>query len=221
MKLAALVSGGKDSLYAAYLASKDNEITKVVSVISKNNASYMFHSVNIQLVEMQAKSMGKDFVSIVTEGEKEYELGDLETVLKDLDVEGVVCGAIASEYQRSRVQAICDKLGLKLLSPLWGIEPEQYMHELIERGFKVIIVGVAAEGLGKEWLGREINNESLNALIALTRTYQIHLAGEGGEYETLVLDCPLFNKKIQIADSIVQWDPKSKSGFFIVKKAEL
>lgn len=213
MKLAVLSSGGKDSLYAAWLASKKYKLCCVVSLQSENEESYMFHVPNVALTLVQAKAMGLPIVFKRTEGEKEAELKDLREALKEakqeFSADGVVCGAIASEYQRKRVAKVCKELKLKLLAPLWGVEPYRYLKNLIRNKFKVIIVEVAAAGLGEEFLGRKLNSQLLKKLLTVHKKYKIHIAGEGGEYETLVLACPLFKRQIKVEETKIEWHGNS------------
>jgi len=206
MKLAALISGGKDSIYAAFKASKQNEIACIISFKSKRDDSYMFHIPNIHLVELQAKSMDIPLISVESSGIKEKELKDiekaLETAIKKYKIEGVVSGALASNYQKERIDNICSKLKIKSIAPLWHIDPKSYLKELIENNFKIIITGIAAEGFSKDFLGHEINETFLNKI----KDLRIHHGGEGGEYESLVLDCPLFNKKLKIKSSKIEME---------------
>jgi len=223
MKLAALVSGGKDSVYAAYLASHTHEITHIVSVISENPESYMFHVPNVHLVEQQANAMGIPAVVKVTKGIKEDELKDLENVLAGIkdEVDGIVTGAVASVYQKSRIDNICKKLGLQSIAPLWAMDPEKLVSDIIADGFDVILIGIAAPPMDEEWLGRKLNKRTLTDLIGLNKINKISVNGEGGEYESLVLDCPLFRKKIEIIESHNQWDAKTRSGHMDITKVEL
>src|SRR3989338_1044927 len=198
MRLAALISGGKDSIYSAYKSSKDNEIVCMISFKSKRADSYMFHIPNIELVRLQAESMNLPLIFMESSGIKEKELKDVKKALrmaiKKYKIEGVVSGALASNYQKERIDKICTELKIKSIAPLWHIEPEQYLNDLIKNNFKAIITGIAAEGLTEEFLGAEINNEFIKKI----KKIKIHLGGEGGEYESLVIDCPLFKKKLKI-----------------------
>jgi diphthine-ammonia ligase len=203
MKCGILFSGGKDSTYAAYLAKqKGYELTCLISVISKNKDSYMFHTPSINKTKKQAKVMGLPLIIARTKGEKEKELEDLEKVIKKAKEEyGVGCivtGALHSVYQASRIQKICDKLNLECFNPLWYKDEFEYLEELIKNKFKIIIIGVAAYPLDKSWLGREINKEFIEDVKKLKEKYKIHPAGEGGEFETFVLNCPLFEKGLKI-----------------------
>ncbi len=205
MKLAALVSGGKDSLYAMYQASKENEISCIISISSENKASYMFHFPNVDLVKEQAKSMNIPLITITTKGIKEEELKDIELVLKkvikEYKIQGIVTGALYSNYQKDRIDNICKKLNIKSIAPLWHINLEDYLNSLIKDKFKVIITGIAADGFNESWLGKEIDKETISKLKELNRKYSINLGFEGGEAETFVLDCPLFKKRIKILES--------------------
>ena len=204
MKLAVLFSGGKDSVYSAYLAKKEHELVCLISIFSENQESYMFHTPSISRVKHQAEVMEIPLIIQKTKGEKEEELKDLETAIKkakdEYKIQGIVTGAIQSVYQASRIQKICDKLELECINPLWQEDEIEYLNDLIKNKFKVIITGVFAYPLDKSWLGREINKEFIQQVEELREKYKIHPAGEGGEFETFVLDCPLFKKPLKIID---------------------
>jgi len=209
MKAAVLFSGGKDSTMAVYKALEMGwEVEYLVSLHSVNPHSYMFHVPNIHLDTILAEALDIPLVSAVTPGNKEEELKDLQIILKELKERGVraiFSGALSSTYQKSRIDGICQELGLSSLAPHWHRDPQEYMEEIIKLGFQVIITAVAAEGLDESWLGREINEETLDDLLVLHEKYGIHLAFEGGEAETLTLDGPIFKKKIVIQDSEKIW----------------
>jgi asparagine synthase (glutamine-hydrolysing) len=219
MKLGILCSGGKDSLFAAYKASKEHELVCVIAIKSRNPESYMFHIPNIDLVKLQAKAMDIPLVWWETDGIKEEELEDLKQAIeiakKKYKIEGIVSGAIASNYQKTRVDNICDELKLKSIATLWGVNEELYINELM-KNFKVIIVGIAAEGLNKELLGTTIGITFLDRM----RSLNVSPIGEGGEYESLVLECPLFNSKIKVEEFEIKMEDE-RTGHYIIKKAIL
>ena len=223
MKVAVLFSGGKDSTMAYYKAVEEgHDVKYLVSLISDNPASYMFHVANIHITELSAEALGIPLLKKVTKGIKEEELEDLTSILKELKdngVEGIYSGALHSVYQKSRIDSICDELGLKSCAPLWHRDPEEYMREIIELGFEVIITSVSAEGLDEYWLGKKIDSSVLEDIIDLNKKYGMHMAFEGGEAETLVLDGPIFNKRIKIVESEVIWD--RDCGYFLIKEAFL
>ena len=206
MNLAALLSGGKDSLYAAYVATMYGwDVTHTVT-IRPHQLSWMYHTDNIHLTEVIADALNVPLVIRDTTAEKEQELDDLEQALTSLDVDGVVSGAVASEYQRTRIERVCHHLGLKSFTPLWHKTSELLIREMIDAEFDIIIVAVAAEGLDESWLGRHLNAEAIDDLVRLHDRYSIHVAGEGGEYETLVLNCPLYHRRLNIQESKARWD---------------
>jgi ABC transporter with metal-binding/Fe-S-binding domain ATP-binding protein len=203
MKLATLFSGGKDSVYASYLAKKQgHEIVCLITIHSKNKESYMFHTPNIKKTKHQAEAMNLPLIIHKTEGKKEEELKDLENAIKKAikkyKIEGITTGALHSEYQASRIQNICDKLKIKCINPLWHKEEISYLNELLKNKFKIIIIGVFAYPLDKSWLGRKIDKKFIEDVKKLKEKYKIHAAGEGGEFETFVLNCPLFKKELKI-----------------------
>ena len=223
MKAAVLFSGGKDSTMAAYKAIEQGySIEYLVTMISDNPESYMFHVPNIHITELSSEAMEIPLIKAKTHGIKEKELDDLKRVLidlKDKGVEAIFTGALASEYQKSRIDQLCSDVGLISKAPLWHIDPKEYMEEIINTGFDVIIISVSAEGLDETWLGKKIDHKLLENLITLNSKYRMHMAFEGGEAETLVLDCPIFKRRIKIIESLNVWD--RDSGYVLIKKAEL
>jgi ABC transporter with metal-binding/Fe-S-binding domain ATP-binding protein len=224
MQLASLFSGGKDSAYALYLAqSEGHEIKVLIAIDSENPESYMYHVPNIHLVKMQAEAVDISLIFRKTKGIKEEELGDLKDAISEAmdkyGITGVVSGAIYSNYQRKRIDNIADELGIESLSPLWKKKPKDMLSEMVESGFRVIISAVAAEGLGPEWLGREIDQRTIEELSRLHNTCYVCTAGEGGEFETLVVDAPNFKKKIEIKEAEKLWD--GQSGVYKVLVAKL
>jgi ABC transporter with metal-binding/Fe-S-binding domain ATP-binding protein len=220
MKVAALVSGGKDSALALFRAMRSgHDVRCLVTMVPRRPDSWMFHYPNIQLTDLFAEASEIPLVKAETEGEKEKELVDLENLLKTVEVEGVVSGAIQSQYQKTRVDEICRKLGFESIAPLWHEDPKELIEELISLKFHATITGVYAHGLDRKWLGRTINREALNDLIELNARFQTSLVGEGGEYETLVLDAPFFKRRIRILKARTVWE--GSSGYLQVEEAEL
>jgi diphthine-ammonia ligase len=220
MNVAALFSGGKDSTYAIYLAQQRGwNVTPLITMVAEKGESYMFHVPNIGLCGMLAEAMGIAHSTCPTLGKEEKELGDLRKALTNLSVEGIITGAIASDYQATRIDRLCHELGMRSYSPLWRWDQESVLRDILAAGFKVIIVGVYADGLGREWLGRELDSAALQELKMISEKNRINISGEGGEFETLVLDGPNFLKRLEIIDSEIVW--QGTRGEFIVKKARL
>lgn len=224
MKVAVLFSGGKDSTYAAWLASKEHEIACLVTVESENTESYMFHTPNIGMAKIQAQCMEIPLEWKLTKGVKEDELSDLADVInrsvRKYGIKGIVSGAIESSYQKTRIEKICSGLNLDSITPVWKREPEKVLKDMIENGFEIMITAVGAEGLGKEWLGRIIDANCIHELSELGKQTGIHIAGEGGEFETIVTDCPLFRKRLVLLDYEKVWDGKTRSGYMAIRRYE-
>lgn len=223
MDAAILFSGGKDSTMAVYKAIEQGYNVKyLVTMISENPESYMFHVASIHLTELSSKAMEIPLIISKTFGKKEKELDDLKRVLielKNKGIKAIFSGALASEYQKSRIDNLCNEIGLESHAPLWHCNPKEYMEKIIELGFNVILTSVSAYGLDESWLGRNIDNNFLEEIISLNKKYGIHIAFEGGEAETLALDCPIFKKRIEILESSNIWD--RDNGSLLITKAIL
>lgn len=225
MKFAALFSGGKDSTFAIFKAIKEGHTPAcLISIRSQNPASYMFHTANIDLTSLQAQCLGLPLIIHPTKGVKEAELADLKDAIKkakdQFKIEAVVSGAVGSQYQKERVEAICADLNLKSIAPLWHRPQQELVEEMIGAGFVFKIVAVAGMGLGKELLGKDYDKDLLKKLISAHERFGVHIAGEGGEFESLVTDCPLFKKRLMIdkaqAEMAGEWE-----GLWRVEKAHI
>jgi len=223
MRLGVLFSGGKDSTLALAKAKEKNEVVCLITLISENKESYMFHTVNVGLTTLQAEALDLPIIQRVTEGRKEEELEDLKKAMQEakttFNIKGIVTGAIQSEYQAGRIRKICAELDLQCLNPLWKKDQKELLKEIVEEGYKTIISGVFAYPLDRSWLGREIDREMIDRLVKLQEKYGISPAGEGGEIETTTLDAPPFRKRIEILESEIK--TKGDSGVLVIKKARL
>ena len=224
MKAAVLFSGGKDSCYTLWKGIIDKyDIVSLIIVHSKNPESWMFHYPNVQWAELQAEALGMPCIIIKTLGKKEEELKDLENVLmklkNEMRIEAILSGAIASKYQKQRIDFLCSKLEIKSIAPLWNRDQAEVVKEEIKSGFKIIITACQALGLNKKWLGREMSLNFLKELIYLNEKFGLNIAGEGGEYETFVIDGPNFNKRIKISN--VEISGNDSSGQMIIRNAKL
>jgi uncharacterized protein (TIGR00290 family) len=117
----------------------------------------------------------------------------------------VTAGAVESEYQTSRIRGMCDRLGIDLYAPLWGGNPRDLARAMLSAGFEIRIIRVAARGLNESWLGRPLDEEALAELGALNDEYGVHVLGEGGEFETLVVDGPHMDRRIEL-EYEPQWE---------------
>ncbi len=205
MKLGLLFSGGKDSMLAGFIADKyGHDLSCLISILSENKNSFMFHTPSVSNVEVQAEALEVPILIKKTKGEKEIELDDLKNIINraksEYGIKGIITGAVLSVYQASRIQRICNELELEVFNPLWQKNQEEILKELIDNNFDVRVVGVFAYPLTKIWLGRPVDKNYIDEVKKLSEKFGISIAGEGGEFESFVLDCPLFKKKIKMIE---------------------
>jgi ABC transporter with metal-binding/Fe-S-binding domain ATP-binding protein len=221
--LGVLFSGGKDSVYACRRAMETDSVVCLITIVSKNPESYMFHTPNVRRADLIAEAIGVPQIIWQTLGEEEAELSDLRDTIfaakKRYGIEGVVTGAIESVYQAARVQRICRELDQWCFNPLWQIDQVEYLRLLVSEGFEVIITGVFAYPLDESWVGARIDEERIRELEALQKKYRINPSGEGGELETFVLDGPIFKKRIEILKSSKTYE--NYRGHLIIERARL
>ena len=223
MKLGVLFSGGKDSYIAMQMASEYHHISCLLTINSSNKDSWMFHTPAIEWTKLQSESLGIPQIIQKTEGIKDGELDDLLKLVKkaknQYSIQGIVTGALASTYQSTRIQKICNDLGLWCFNPLWQLSQENLLRLLIDSEISSVITGVAAEPFDESWLGKEINSYIVDELLLYSKKYRINPAGEGGEFESLVIDAPMFEKKFEILSSKKHYS--NFSGRLEIKEAKL
>jgi diphthine-ammonia ligase len=197
VKVAVLFSGGKDSAMALWWAQQNHKAACIITMDSENKESYMFHTDKISEIPKLAKKLKIPLIFKKTKGVKEEELKDLKLAIqeakKKYGIKAVVSGALASNYQRTRVDNICKEIDLESFSPFWHIDPQEYWNQILKLGFKIQIVKVASDGLTDKWVGKIVTKKDVAELKKLGERYGFHLAFEGGEAETLVVDGPIFN----------------------------
>ncbi|WP_435317660.1 diphthine--ammonia ligase [Haloarchaeobius sp. TZWSO28] len=210
-----LFSGGKDSSWALYRALEEGLPVSHMLTVHPEGESYMYHVPATELTSLAAESIGLQHVNVTPDdfdamtatdsGEQgDAELEPLEAALADLsdDLEGglagVTAGAIESEYQTSRIQAMADRLGCDVFAPLWQRDPSELAREMLDAGFEITILQVAAHGLDESWLGRTLDADAFAELEALNEEYGVHVLGEGGEFETFVTDGPHMDRPIEL-----------------------
>jgi uncharacterized protein (TIGR00290 family) len=170
--------------------------------------------------------MGVPWLPVISNGKEESEVADLERAISglsrtneafeemwpeffiapehleihsgELDIDGLVVGALRSDYQKTRIELMCERIGIRSFCPLWHKDERDHMSSLLSHGFKVVFTSVSCEGMDRRWLGLELDEESLESLRVLANEYRFNLDGEGGEFETIVTDAPHFSKAIAI-----------------------
>lgn len=222
MSWISLFSGGKDSSWALYRAIEQGLSVERLVTVHPDGDSYMYHVPATELAGLAAESIGIELLDIHpgafgaeaatdagTQGDTELE--PLESALvelqDDLDdgLTGVTAGAIESEYQTSRIESMCNRLGVELFAPLWQRSPETLAEGMLSAGFEITIIRVAAAGLDESWLGRTLDGQAFSELLELNERYGVHPLGEGGEFETLVTDAPHMDQSIELQFR-TEWD---------------
>ncbi|AGB15826.1 universal archaeal metal-binding-domain/4Fe-4S-binding-domain containing ABC transporter, ATP-binding protein [Halovivax ruber XH-70] len=217
-----LFSGGKDSSYALYLALERGIDVDRLLTIHPEGDSYMYHVPATELATLAADSIGirsldvhpdsfetEEATDSGTQGDREVE--PLETALRSLaadtagGIAGLVVGAVESEYQRERVERLCTEFDCELFAPLWQADPRALATDMLAADFEIVIVQVAAHGLDESWLGRPLDHAAIDELETLADSHGVHLLGEGGEFETMVLDAPHMDRRLDI-EYETTWD---------------
>jgi ABC transporter with metal-binding/Fe-S-binding domain ATP-binding protein len=224
LKVASLFSGGKDSTYALWCAQLQGwDIEALVTVFPEMHDSWMFHFPALKWTSLQAEAAGIRQIRVSTSGVKERELEDLsqalETLKESSGIEGIVSGAIASEYQRTRLDNICENIGLRSFAPLWHKKEEQLLNDQIEAGFEAIITSCNALGLNEKWLGRQIGPDELKELSILHEKHGLSVAFEGGEAETFTVASPAFRNRLSIKKAVRHW--QGDSGYLELEEVKL
>lgn len=225
MKLASFFSGGKDSVYSINVAKENgHEINCLLTVLSNSEESHLLHHPNLNWTNLQSQSMNIEQLTISSFSDNtDDELDLFEKLIynakKKFEIDGIVHGGIKSKFQKNNFEKICQKLDLKLFSPLWEKDPYLYMEELIQKKFEFIISSVSSDGLDEKWLGKNISSNDVHTLKSLSEKFGFNLNFEGGEAETFVVNCPLFTKMIKINQYEKIWD--GYRGRFEIVDAEL
>ncbi|MCJ7614794.1 diphthine--ammonia ligase [Candidatus Bathyarchaeota archaeon] len=191
MKAVGLFSGGKDSLYAVYLAEKQGvEVDHLLTLIPSLPWPSP-HAENIEALKILADSMGKHLTIVDFQRPAAF----IEA-LKSLEVDALVAGDIYVEAHVAGLKDVCSKVGLTLLEPLYRRDTLELFHEIFGLGFKALITGVNLKDLGEEWLGFVISKETGDNF--LSKIGSVDPLGENGEFHTLVIDCPLYAKSFKV-----------------------
>lgn len=227
MKFVALVSGGKDSMFnIMHCLANGHELAAIANLhppvtASDEMDSFMYQTVGYHAVSLYDQCLGVpmyraeivgssvvkslEYTPSVEEDETEDLYRLLRMVVKSHDIEAVSVGAILSTYQRTRVESICQRIGLTCLSYLWNRSQAELLDEIIDSGVDARIVKTAGIGLSKKHLGMTLK-ELRSELFRLNKDFGLHLCGEGGEYETLVFDAPNMRKRLKLVSSKIMED---------------
>ena len=201
MRVIALLSGGKDSVAAIEVAQGFGwDVVGALVLRPAKDDAWMFHTPNLDVVHGVAACLGLPLMEADVREGAENEVADLEAAVQaarlEWDAEGIVSGALASEYQRVRIEAVGHRLGLKTFTPLWHKDVRTYLHHLLGSDWDIRFSRTAADGVPNAWCGTPLDAAKVDAM--LRHRSRPHPAGEGGEYETLVFDAPHYVKRLAL-----------------------
>jgi predicted ATP pyrophosphatase (TIGR00289 family) len=188
----------------------------LVTILPEDPESQIYHTLNLTSVEAVAEALDLEWFSEAARKHEEVEA--LDRVLKRVDAEVLVTGGIASIFQKRIFESAASRLGLESYAPLWGWSAQKEFSQLLTRRFKIMVVGVAALGLGKEWLGHVLTGETIKRMLKLSEQFRFNPLGEGGDFETFVLDAPLYRKALKVIDGEQMW--LGDRGHYIIGKTD-
>ncbi len=226
MKGVILYTGGKDSHYALIDAWLHHDIEPAVLVIVRphRSDSWMFHSVNATWATLHADAMDIPYEVVEVSGEKEVEIDELrdslERIISRYRCEAIVTGAVASRYQKERIDRLAKDLGVKHVAPLWLRDQREVFlaeSELID----FMLVAVQAYGLSESVLGIPIRYLKPHKMLQTFSKYSISPVGEGGEFETFVLSSLLMKRAVCIRKAKILWSSHAWSGYYVIEDAGL
>ena len=225
MNFAALFSGGKDSTFAiSELIAKGHDLKCLIIMHPISDESMLFHYPSIKMLKKISGVFDVPIIEVhCRSSDKESESNQLfiavEKASFSFPITGLSHGCISSNFQLQIIDKICKRLNLDVLSPVWHIDSELYFNRLLKQGFEIIITRVAAGGLDKYWLGKTIDYSNFVELKRLSTNFGFNITFEGGEAETLVLDCPIYKKRVLVKEGRVLWD--GVRGIFEIAEVDL
>lgn len=207
MRVVALLSGGKDSVAAVEVAQGFGwDVVGALVLRPGKDDAWMFHTPALDAVAGVAECLGLPLLEARVREGPEAEVEDLEAAVKSAcatwKADGLVSGALASEYQRTRIEAVGHRLGIKTFTPLWHKPPGAYLRGLLAGGYDIRFTRTAADGVPNSWCGERLDLGKVDAMER--HKARPHVAGEGGEYETLVLDAPHYRRRLIIERARVE-----------------
>lgn len=201
-KLKAFVSwsGGKDAALSYHRVMEKFHVTHLLNMVAEDGKVSRSHGIRTGVLRMQSQAMGLHIVQPKSSWETyEEEFKKTLANLKSKGVEAGIFGDIDLEEHREWVERVSKESGMKAVLPLWGEKKrEDLIEELIEAGFETVVVATKKDLLGLEWLGRRIDRDFVRDI---SKVEGVDMSGEGGEYHTLVLSGPIYEKRIKILKS--------------------
>lgn len=193
-------SGGKDCCLACFRAITSGlKVSYLVNMITEDGKQSRSHGLEAKWLQMQSQAMRIPLIQRRATRDN-YET-EFKKVLLNLKQEGItegIFGDINVKEHRQWIERVCSELGIKPRFPLWGEDQKNILTDFINLGFETVIVATKAELMGREWLGRKLDKDFATDLAKLNN---ITPCGEDGEYHSLVIDGPLFKKRMEIIEA--------------------
>jgi len=196
-------SGGKDCCLACYRATASGlDVRYLANTVTEDGQRSRSHGISAAVIKKQAEALGIPIVQQRTAGDNyEAQFIKMLKIFRQEGIEGGVFGDIDFNPHREWIERVCAEAGMTPHLPLWGEDQKQLMEEFIDAGFVAVVIAVKADLFGEEVLGQKIDRNFINQLEELSQTRDITPCGEAGEYHTLVIDGPLFKKRLEITES--------------------
>lgn len=207
MKVLALLSGGKDSVAAIEVARGHAwDVVAALVMVPAEDDAWMFHTPNLAVVRGVAMALGIPLLEVPCRSGPEAEVEDLQEAIRQardaFGLDGIVSGALASEYQKTRIDRIGHALGIATFAPLWHKDRMMHLRGLLDAGYDMRFSRTAADGVDNAWAGTRLTTQHIDAMAK--HPSRPDIAGEGGEYETLVLDAPHYGMQIAVQEADVE-----------------
>lgn len=199
MKAVCLWSAGKDSCFAYYKAKQQgHNIISLFNFTETNSANSLSHGLSAELIQRQIQATGISFLQkpLPQENYRNEFISLINRWKKEKGIEAIVFGDIYLEEHKNWIDKVCEESGITPIFPLWGKDTSILINEIIEAGFKAVVVSTLKDFLGDEWLGRKIDNDFVKEIKALGN---IDLCGEKGEFHTFVYNGPIFKKQVEFS----------------------
>lgn len=213
MKVVILYSGGKDSnLAVQFCKEKGWDIRYLLTIQPNRKDCYLFHYATVEYTPLQASLLGlPHYIVPCTVADPMLEAAIVKNfVLTHEPVDAVVLGGIGlQETQLRSIQQALLPYRVEVFAAHAGLDHDTLIEDMFNKGYEIMITQIASEGL-KDWLGKKITKQNFAQLKKDAAKHGFHVGGEGGYYDTFVLDSPLFSKRIEFgAMEIVMEDQYS------------
>lgn len=189
-------SGGKDSCFAMMQAVGEGlQPTVLLNMMNENGKVSRSHAIPEHILQQQATALGLSMVNVAASW-NDYEslyIKTLNELVPRYGIDTAVFGDIDLQAHKEWEEKVCAAAGIEAYLPLWQKDRKELVQQMLSGGIKTYIVS-CNEIMGPSFLGRILDNELVNELTALG----IDECGENGEFHTLVVNCPLFEKEVAV-----------------------